>query len=630
MSATPLSRTSSGVGTPVPGASPSRLVLPPPLRPTHSLSNLQVYSQSSGSGTPSSSSRPTSPTAVASTATSFGAPSAINSEGILVSEANAEPDIDESDAIGIGRVASPAGDETSKKNLREHLRQTLSHRQSAADLTLRPPKKRSKSVNLNELPHELVDTFTPRQYFVLTEAGKPVFTSRPDNADSEDIASAYALIQVLISIFLDDNNDKLRCINAGLTRITFLLRPPLYYVCVSNWGEPEGVILSVVTASHLRKMFERRRNSDLGRLLGGRLLSGPCLVRHIDSGSLEWDLALSTSSLHCLKLDAGLRARLADALVPSAKTKDMLYVILVANGHVVTLVRPKKHSIHPADLHLLINMIYAPSILTSPAAVSWLPICLPKFNPNGFVNAYVNFLVREQGEEDAVGKKGQGAEHPETSTPVEEANEEGSQSVSMPAAASEGPQRPVTPTGETALDKEKEGKEVDIGLVCISAGPDFETVRTWCDSVIKKMTSDGALDALISAVRGGSTVYSVSELGIPGLRHFVYKSRAHVQITTPVFEDPYDVPKERQRSVHRLITLYQILHDAIHARSGQGGSLKLQYIKTEKECITQPFELYVALSSRLPKSAVVGAANAVARWVKKEEGRLFLTNAPIF
>lgn len=48
-------------------------------------------------------------------------------------------------------------------------------------------------------------------------------------------------MQALISVFLDDN-DKLRSINAGRTRITFLLRPPLYYVCASSWGEPESVV----------------------------------------------------------------------------------------------------------------------------------------------------------------------------------------------------------------------------------------------------------------------------------------------------------------------------------------------------------------------------------------------------
>lgn len=94
------------------------------------------------------------------------------------------------------------------------------------------------------------------------------------------------------------------------------------------------------------------------------------------------------------------------------------------------------------------------------------------------------------------------------------------------------------------------------------------------------------------------------------------------------------------------------MHDRIHAKSGQDLPLKLQYIRTEKEAvmgwvclgpllawevcslqnlqITQPFEMYIAVSQGLPKSAVISAANAVARWVKKEEGRLFLRDAPIF
>lgn len=46
--------------------------------------------------------------------------------------------------------------------------------------------------------------------------------------------------------------------------------------------------------------------------------------------------------------------------------------------------------------------------------------------------------------------------------------------------------------------------------------------------------------------------------------------------------------------------------------------------------ITQPFELYVTLSPILPKSAVIGAANAVVKWVKKEENKLFLRDAPVF
>jgi hypothetical protein len=35
----------------------------------------------------------------------------------------------------------------------------------------------------------------------------------------------------------------------------------------------------------------------------------------------------------------------------------------------------------------------------------------------------------------------------------------------------------------------------------------------------------------------------------------------------------------------RVTTLYQIIHDAIHKKSGQDGTLKLQFIRTEKESV---------------------------------------------
>lgn len=39
----------------------------------------------------------------------------------------------------------------------------------------------------------------------------------------------------------------------------------------------------------------------------------------------------------------------------------------------------------------------------------------------------------------------------------------------------------------------------------------------------------------------------------------------------------------RSQYLARLLTLYQTLHDAIHAKSGQEETLKLQYIRTEQE-----------------------------------------------
>ncbi|KIM56808.1 hypothetical protein SCLCIDRAFT_131796 [Scleroderma citrinum Foug A] len=425
----------------------------------------------------------------------------------------------------------------------------------------------------------------PRDYFVLTDAGKPVFTREDGDSDSDTLSSTTGLVQALVSVFIDDN-DKLRSINAGELRITFLLRSPLYYVCASTWGEPESVIrthleylhlqiLSIVTGAQLRRIFERRTNFDLRRLLNG---AEPFLFSLL--GRLESDLAMSMSSLHCLQLDPSLRTRVADALRKHLTSlQDTLYIILVARGQVVTLVRPRKHSIHPADIHILVNTAHAPSIYNSPASASWIPVCLPKYDPAGFVNAYISFFRED--------------DRPPKSQP------------------------PAVP-------------DTSICLLCISGGGEFETVRSWCDSVAQKLKSQGTLNAITDAMDSGKGQYSVSQLGIPGLRHFVYKSRPHVQITFPIFEDPYDTADEKRR----IVLMYQNLYDAIHAKSGQSGPLKMQCVRTDKETvmgwITQPFELYIALSPRLPKTAVINAANAVTRWVKKEEKNLFLRDAPMF
>lgn len=320
---------------------------------------------------------------------------------------------------------------------------------------------------------------------------------------------------------------------------------------------------------------------------------------------VEGDLAMMTSSLSCLKLDASLRKRVADMLMPASKIKDILYIILVAQDRVLTLIRPRKHSIHPADLHIILNTIGAPSIYNNPASSSWIPFCLPKFNPSGFVNAFVSFIRSDE-------PKAPSRATSPTPKPAEEADIQASS--------------PTSDDNSTLISLNDYG----VALVCVTSGSDFETIRNWGEGAIKKLATEGMLRSLLHSFRTGQTEYSISELGIPGLRHFVYKSRGHVQTTTPSFEDPYDKLPERRR----LITLYQTIHDAIHARSGQEAPLKLQYIRTEHECvmgwITQLFELYVAVSPMLPKTATVGAANAVIRWVKKEENRLFLHDAPVF
>lgn len=97
----------------------------------------------------------------------------------------------------------------------------------------------------------------------------------------------------------------------------------------------------------------------------------------------------------------------------------------------------------------------------------------------------------------------------------------------------------------------------------------------------------------------------------------------------------WEAPYEHEGTAHkRVIISYQRLHDSVHARSGQLLPLKLVYVRSRHEAclawVTKPFELYLAVSPHLTKSAVVGIANCVALWVQSEEANLFLKDAPVF
>ncbi|OWT40164.1 vacuolar fusion protein MON1 [Cryptococcus neoformans Bt1] len=477
-------------------------------------------------------------------------------------------DRSEIETVGAGgEMALPSGD--ARRGLKELVRRSasvdkgyggrdhrrLSEKLSRADGNLQVLITQSDKV-----------AYSPRLYYVLTNAGKPVFCSHTRPSE-DDVTNLMGVAQAIISIFADDG-DRLRYIIKGKHRVAFLLKAPLYLFCVSDWGEPEHVlrlqleyihlqILSVVSSTQLLRLFQRRSNADLSTLLEG---TEPFLRNLIDCS--QYDFSFLTSTLQPLRMAPALRDTSAAALMPPSKFKDLLYVLLIAGGHIVTALRPRKHSIHPSDLHLLLNTIASSSALRT--TETWLPICFPKFNPSGFVHAYISYVLE------------------------------------------------------------------DVGLVFVSADREaFEDLRIWKDMVLEKLEQDKTLSRIQEAIP--LHPYTISSVGCPGLRHFIYKSRQHVQITQPVWEAPYEDGSTNQK---RLVTTYQKLHDAVHAKSGQASALKLVYISTEHEaCLvwaTKPFELYITVSPQLSKSAVVAAANNVAKWVLGEEGRIFLKDAPVF
>lgn len=205
------------------------------------------------------------------------------------------------------------------------------------------------------------------------------------------------------------------------------------------------------------------------------------------------------------------------------------------------------------------NTIHSKSILHNSAAASWLPICLPKFNSSAFVNAYVTFLRRNN-------------EPTPTSPPLPSSSSPSEEPGSSEGASSELTVRVESEVGKVSNPETYSGPPLEIGLVCVSGAADFESVRGWCSTVIevscvllallvtnnwllKTLEKDGMMDSMVEAIQQKQIVYSVSDLSIPGLRHFLYKSRQNVQISMPEFEEPYDDLNERRRYAINLLVL---------------------------------------------------------------------------
>ncbi|XP_064632667.1 vacuolar fusion protein MON1 homolog A-like [Lineus longissimus] len=121
--------------------------------------------------------------------------------------------------------------------------------------------------------------------------------------------------------------------------------------------------------------------------------------------------------------------------------------------------------------------------------------------------------------------------------------------------------------------------------------------------------------------------YSTTQVGIPDLRHFMYKSRSTAQFTSPDFEAPYISDEEQTR----LYGLYQYLHHRIHCTARP---LKILFHVGEYETllgwVTSGFELYAIFGPLTTKPVAIASVNRLLKWIKKEEDRLFILNSPTF
>ncbi|KAG9604243.1 DUF254-domain-containing protein, partial [Aureobasidium melanogenum] len=424
-----------------------------------------------------------------------------------------------------------------------------------------------------------------KHFFILSSAGKPIWSR---HGDDQVIANHIGILQTLIS-FYQDVNDNLRGFTTGNARFVILSKGHLNLAAISRLGESDlqlrtqleslyMQILSTLTLPSMQRMFSNRPSTDLRRPLQGTEVLLGALADGFTRGSLPTLL----SALECLKIRKSHRQVINNTLL-KVKSPNLLYGLMVAGGRLVSVVRPRKHSLHPGDLQLIFNMLFEAGSVKAGGGENWIPLCLPGFNNTGFLYMYVSFL--DIGQDTA-------------------------------KVSEERPQPSTSPRDDDQL-----------AIILISADKEaFYELRQMRDDLIEQLNQNGSMSILSTSIRRGRPTVS-SILPSSPLLHFIYKSRPNVQFFTPSFSPHFSslVPHRR------LVSLYSALHTAVHNKTAH---LKVHYA-CAKDAValgweTKEYEFYGVAGAGASRESVAKAAQEVVKWVRREEERVFIIGGAVF
>jgi hypothetical protein len=344
-----------------------------------------------------------------------------------------------------------------------------------------------------------------KHYLILSSAGKPIYSRHGD----QNLINGYiGIVQTIISFFQGAKDPLLGFTAAGGTRFVVSTEGPLYFVAISKLGESDSQlraqlealymqILSTLTLPTLTQLFTNRPNTDLRRPLEGTETLLSSLADTFTKGSPSALL----SALECLKIRKSQRHLINNTLLKT-RTEKLLYGLIVAGGRLVSVIRPKRHSLHPGDLQLIFNMLFEAGSVKAGGGENWIPVCLPGFNNRGYLYMYVSFLSALEGEE--------------------ESND-----------------RPSTASSTS--------REDEIAILLISADKEsFFELKQMRDDVVTQLEKNSSMEIIKTAVRQGRSSTTDIVPGTP-LRHFLYKSRANVQFTMPSFSPHFNTLLARRR-----------------------------------------------------------------------------------
>lgn len=222
-------------------------------------------------------------------------------------------------------------------------------------------------------------------------------------------------------------------------------------------------------------------------------------------------------------------------------------------------------------------MLFEAEAVKAGGGESWIPLCLPAFNPNGYLYMFVSFIN-------------------------------------------------LADNIHQAVAEDEVSKEDSVAIILISAEREsFESIKSMKDYLVYELERNRGLKSIQDSILAGRPL--ATEI-FPGtaLRHFLYKSKSHVQFFMPSLVQ-YEAPHLRRN----LLSVYHELQASVHTKHV---SVKVHHSvsasQTALAWVTPMFELYCVAAPTTGRNAIVHSANKVIQWVEEQEQRIFIIGGAVF
>ncbi|XP_016754777.1 vacuolar fusion protein MON1 homolog isoform X1 [Gossypium hirsutum] len=434
-----------------------------------------------------------------------------------------------------------------------------------------------------------------KHFFILSNSGKPIYSRY---GDEHKLAGFSATLQAIIS-FMENGGDRVKLVKAGKHQVVFVVKGPIYLVCISCNEEPfeslkgqleliYGQVMILILTKSINRSFEKNPKFDMTHLLGGTDDVFSSLIH-----SFSWNPATFLHAYTCLPLAYATR-QAAGAILQDVADSGVLFAILMCKHKVISLVGAQKASLHPDDILLLSNFVMSSESFRT--SESFSPICLPRYNTLAFLHAYVHFLDVD--------------------------------TYLM-----------LLTTSSDAFYHLKDCR-IRIETVLLKSNILSEVQRSLLDGGIQ------VEDLHVAPLpRSGPSPHQVQQIlqtdsperprepfvgigGPAGLWHFIYRSIYLDQYVSTEFSAPLNNHQQQKRLYRAYLRLYISMHD-------KGiGPYKTQFKRDENYVllcwVTQDFELYAAFDPLADKAEAIKTCNRVCQWLKDVENEIFLHGASPF